>query len=403
MTSNWLRIMFLLLCILFVSAFLTGCWNQRELDEIALVTSIGVDKAPEDDAYLFTFQIVIPRQISSGQGGGGGEQATVTIISQKGETLFEAIRRASQKTPNQLFFPHSQLFIFSEEVAKDGLKDFMDFFERDHEMRPLTTILIVKGNDAKTVLDIMAPLEKIPSNNLLKEVKVTEEKLAFNIEVDIDEVIQSIALEGKEPFIGGIMLIGNPQEAKSDNIKQIEPKAIVGSDGIALFRGGELQGWLKDNQARGLLWVLGKVKSTLVKVNCKNKEDNISIEIIRSKTSVRPQIKNGKTKILVMIKAEASIGETGCYVDFMNPDELVWIQEKVEKLIKKEANSAIDIAKSYQVDPFGFGASIHKSYPKQWGKLKKDWNQDFAEIEAEIKTDVYIRRSGIRNTPLKNK
>lgn len=403
MTSNWLRIISRLLCILCVSVFLTGCWNQRELNDIAMVSSIGVDKGPDDDNYLFTFQIVIPRQISSAQGGGGGEQPPVTTISQKGETLFEAIRLASQKTTKQLFFPHSQLFIFSEDVAKDGLKDFWDFFERDHAMRPLTTLLIAKGIKAKTVLNTLTPLDKLPSNSLLKEMRVTEENSAFNIAVDVDETIQSISLEGKEPLIGGINLIGNPQEAQRDNIKQVEPKAIVAADGIALFRGGKLQGWLKDNQARGLLWVLGKIKSTLIKVNCRNKEDTISIEIVRSKASIRPQIKNGKPKIQVMLKSEANIGETKCFVDFTNPNELVWIQEKVEKQIEKEVNSAIRIAKKHQVDPFGFGASIHQSHPKQWRKLRKDWNRNFAEIEMEIKSDVFIRKSGLRNKPVENK
>ncbi|WP_078408853.1 Ger(x)C family spore germination protein [Priestia abyssalis] len=403
MKLNWLKVMSIFLCFLFVIVFLTGCWNQKELGDIAMVTSVGVDKVPDKDTYLFTFQIIIPRQVSSVQGGGGGEQAPVTIISQKGKTLFEAVRGASQKIPSQLFFPHTRLFVFSEDVAKDGLKDFWDIFERDHEMRPLTTILIAKGMEAKTVLSIMTPIEKIPSNGLLEKSKMTEKRSAFTIRADIDDIIKAIGTEGKEPFIGGVKVMGSPQAAQADNIKQIEPKAVIATDAIALFRGGKLQGWLKDRSARGLLWVLGKVKTTVVNVKCKNKEDRISVEIIRSKAQIHSQMKNGRPRIQVMIRTEASVGETGCFIDLADPHEITRIQEKVEKRIKKEAEAAIRVAQNHQSDVFGFGAAIHRSHPEQWKKWGKDWKNHFSEMEVEVKADVSIRRSGLRNQPLKNK
>ncbi|WP_197089562.1 Ger(x)C family spore germination protein [Bacillus sp. SA1-12] len=403
MKYNCLKLMSIFLCSLFLIVFLTGCWNQKELDDIAMVTSVGVDKVPDEDTYLFTFQIIIPRQISSVQGGGGGDQASVTVISQKGKTLFEALRRAAEKIPDQLYFPHTRLFVFSEDVAKDGLKDFWDFFERDHEMRPLSTILIAKEIEAKTVLTIMTPIEKNPSDSLLDKSKMTEKRSAYTIRADIDDIIKAIGTPGKEPFIGGVKVIGNSQEAQSDNIKQIEPKAIISTNNIGLFRGGKLQGWLNGNSARGLLWVLGKVKSTVVNVKCNNKEGSINVEILRSKAQIHPQIINGRPRIQVTIRSEANIGETGCFINIVDPNEIVQIQEKVEKRIKKEADEAIHVAKEYQSDVFGFGAAIYRSYPGKWGKWEKDWKDYFSEIEVEVLTDVSIRRSGLRNQPLKNR
>ncbi|GAA3334570.1 hypothetical protein GCM10020331_103040 [Ectobacillus funiculus] len=101
--------------------------------------------------------------MSSVQGGGGGEQAPVTVISQKGKKhyLKQSVKQL-KKIPNQLYFPHTRLFVFLVKMRqKDGLKDFFGiFFEREHELRPLTTIFIAKGIKAKTVLTIMTPIEK---------------------------------------------------------------------------------------------------------------------------------------------------------------------------------------------------------------------------------------------------
>ncbi|MGG4386332.1 Ger(x)C family spore germination protein [Priestia megaterium] len=403
MKIKWMmKIISLLLCFIFINIFLTGCWNKRELGDISMVTSIGVDKIPNEDAYLFTFQIIIPSQVSPVKGG-GGQQAPVTIISQKGRTLFEAIRGASQKAPNQLFFPHARLFVFSEDVAKDGLGDFWDMVERDHEIRPLTTIFITKGSKAKTILTMMTPIEKMPSDSLLEESKLAEKRLAFTTRVDIDDTIKAIATPGKEPFMGGVEMIGNPQAAQSDNIKQIEPKAIIKTNAIALFYGEKLQGWLKDGSARGLLWVLGKVKSTVINVPCKNKEDFINVEILNSKAQIQPQIKSERPKMQVMIDTEASIGETSCFIDLTDSEEIVRIQEKVGKQIKKEADEAIHIAQKYQSDVFGFGTAIYRSYPEEWKTWESVWKDHFREMEVEVKTNVYIRRSGLRNKPLQNK
>lgn len=403
MKIKWMmKIISLLLCFIFINIFLTGCWSQRELGDISMVTSIGVDKIPNEDAYLFTFQIIIPSQVSPVKGG-GGEQAPVTIISQKGKTLFEAIRGASQKAPNQLFFPHARLFVFSEDVAKDGLGDFWDMLERDHEIRPLTTIFITKGSKAKTILTIMTPIEKMPSDSLLEESKLAEKRLAFTTRVDIDDTIKAIATPGKEPFMGGVEMIGNSQAAQADNIKQAEPKAIIKANAIALFYGEKLQGWLKDGSARGLLWVLGKVKSTVMNVPCKNKEDFINVEILNSKAQIHPQIKNGRPKMQVTIDTEASIGETSCFIDLTDSEEIVRIQERVGKQIKKEADEAIHIAQKYKSDVFGFGTIIYRSYPGEWKKWESSWKDHFKEMEVEVKANVYIRRSGLRNKPLQNK
>ncbi|UUZ86249.1 hypothetical protein LJK88_24275 [Paenibacillus sp. P26] len=48
---------------------LPGCWDRRELNEIGLVTALGIDKA--GDQYELTAQFVNPGEIASKEGGGG--------------------------------------------------------------------------------------------------------------------------------------------------------------------------------------------------------------------------------------------------------------------------------------------------------------------------------------------
>lgn len=58
----------LLAAVLSITAM--GCWNRRELDTLAIVTAVGVDKSKEDGRISITFQIMKPSEI---KGSGGSD------------------------------------------------------------------------------------------------------------------------------------------------------------------------------------------------------------------------------------------------------------------------------------------------------------------------------------------
>ena len=94
-----------------MGALLSGCWNQRELNKIAIVMAMGVDKVEQTDNYRVSFQVVNPGAVASGQtgGGAGAGEMPVTVFTSTGRTLLEAIRKSSQRVPRELFFSHMQL------------------------------------------------------------------------------------------------------------------------------------------------------------------------------------------------------------------------------------------------------------------------------------------------------
>lgn len=48
--------------LLFFSLFLSGCWDRRELDRLAIAVAVGIDKA--DDEYQVSAQVVVPSEMS---------------------------------------------------------------------------------------------------------------------------------------------------------------------------------------------------------------------------------------------------------------------------------------------------------------------------------------------------
>lgn len=60
----------------------TGCWDSSEVNDLALELAWGIDEA-KDKGILISAQVIIPSQISSvqGQGGGSGGGRESPILS----------------------------------------------------------------------------------------------------------------------------------------------------------------------------------------------------------------------------------------------------------------------------------------------------------------------------------
>jgi spore germination protein KC len=392
------RVMIYLL-LLGITISLTGCWNSRELRNLAFVLAMGIDRSPQTNEYNVSFQVVIPGSVATGLTGGGGTTTPVVIYTGKGKTLFGAIRNASKKVPRQLFFAHLQLVVIGEKLAKHGIQDLFDFFERSKEPRLTTMVLVARGSEAKSIISTLTALEKIPANSITGKVKMSSILLSENYRIEIYEVLRGLVSEG-EPLINGVKLTGDPDKGKDkSNVEKTNPEAQVIIQGMTIFKNGKLKGWLDDDEARGTTWILNKMNSTIVELDCKEEKNSIAVEIIRSSTKLHVEIKNGKPIFHIHVKEEGNLNEVQCPIDLSDVSVLSDLENKWEIRTKKEVMSAVKAAKKEKSDFLGFGDAVDRANPKLWEKIKNDWGEKFATSKVDVKVDAYIRRSGMRLKP----
>lgn len=106
-----LKIFCFLIIVIFI---LTGCWSRRELNDLAIALAMGVDSS--GDQFKVSAQIVNPGEVTSVKGGGGN--SSIATYSSSGETIFEAIRKMTTKSPRKIYFSHTRLVVIGEELAK---------------------------------------------------------------------------------------------------------------------------------------------------------------------------------------------------------------------------------------------------------------------------------------------
>lgn len=392
---------FLLFLILTSTSLISGCWNSRELPDLAIVSAFGIDKN-EEGKYVGTFQIINPSYVTGGlQGGGGGQGPPVTVYTSTGDNVVELARKLSTKSSRQLYYPHTNLLVIGEDLAKgEGITDILDSFDRNFEFRTTSMVVIAHGSKAEDIVKALPPIDKVPAVKVIKTLRNTESLLGEAPTVNLQEVINYLVSPGKEPLISGISLKGEKKNAKKVASAQESstPKATLESDGVAVFKDGKLVDWLSGKTAIGTAWVLHRIKSTIVNISWEKEKAAIDYTVNRQNTKVSAHTKKGQPKISIHIRAEGDIGEVRVPVNLNDPHVLGKFEKKVEKTIKKDVQDAIHRAKENKTDIFGFGEALHRSDPKEWNKLKTDWNDvTFPKLEVNVTVEAYVRRSGLRN------
>jgi spore germination protein KC len=392
------RIFPILLIMSMVIPMLSACWNQKELTELAFVMEMGIDKG-KNKKYDVSFQLVNPGNVTTGQTG-GGQGLPIAVYRSSGDTITEAAREATKKVSRRLYYAHTNLVAVSEEIAKDGLLDVLDALDRDPEFRTTTELIITRGTTAENLVSSLTILDKLPVNKITKEIKASESMLGENMSVNVDDFLNGLLSYGKEPIVNGYKVSGKKSMAsKAENLQKTTTEAFLEADGIAVFKKGKLTGWMNHQKARGVIWILNKVKSTDIIVDWNGKKNAITMVPIRSKTKISVHFKNGKPIINITIKDEGWISEVNTAIDLTNPKEIEKVDKLVEKEIARQIMSSVRTAQKMKSDVFGFGESVHRADPKYWNKIKGNWNEQFSDLEVNVVVDSYIRREGIRTNP----
>ncbi|PZT56888.1 Ger(x)C family spore germination protein [Paenibacillus silvae] len=383
----------LLVPILLSLILLAGCWNYRELNDLAIPLAIGVDEVPDRDLYRFSFQVVNARSIA---GQKSGEVVPVVVYSSEGHTLLEAARKTAKKIPRRLNIQHVRDLIIGEKLARKGMEEIFDFMERDAEPRLTTRVFIAKNTDAESILKALTPIESIPGNAILGKLKTSGRIYGENYEVGVDDVIRGLLTKGGGPMVNGIKLTGNEEIAKyKSSIERTDVPAKLIVEGMALFKEGKLAGWAYDGYSRGISWVNNKIRSTIVSLDCRENKDGIAIEVFHTKTHISADFRGGQPIVDVRIRDVGMVGEVNCpSFDPSKSAELRKLEQQMNAKVEEEIVRAVKKVQTMHTDVLGFGEAIERANPKAWKEMENKWDTLFSTCEFNVHVESKLRRTG---------
>ena len=202
-----------ILIIILTLLLCTGCFDYKEINDLAIINAIGVDY--ENDEYVITLEI-LNDQIDK-------DSSKITSYTKvgHGKNLTSAIENAADKLSKQLIFNHIKLMILSKSVVENKFDNIIDLFLRNTYFRE--NFYVISSTDTRpedllnhttnespiastAIIDTLESISYSSNTNILKMFdEIIEEVITYGI----DTCFSNITLKDDEFIIDGMSIFNN--------------------------------------------------------------------------------------------------------------------------------------------------------------------------------------------------
>ena len=357
----------------------SGCWNYKELNDYAIATGMAIDYV--DDKYKVSFLISNGKKMESES---SNSQYQSVLYSGEGSTIYEAIKNIGLISPKQLYIGHLTSIVVSEEVAKGGLYDSLEFLLEDSQSRQNFYVVLAKDSMAKDVLSITTPIVDNSPESISNNVYSSYKLQGSVISKTYNDVIYDLINDGIDTAISSYVIVGNKEEGKTlDNLESVEPKSYIKLDELGIFKGDKLVAWADKDKGTGINVINNDVTEVYVNIDCDNGHIVINTTDLKTKRDV------SKDFIKINTTGSALISEVTCNIDLNDNKNIDDIEKKAEAKLKYFMYDGYMLARDNGSDVFGFGLDFYRNNPREYKKI--DWYEIYSKIEPEITVDIDIK------------
>ena len=376
------KILLLLLILL-----LTGCYNYRELNNLAIVSAIGIDY--KDNNFEVSIQIVNPKKQ---QDSSSANEPDFIIYKSKAKTLQEAFRNVVDTSPNRIYGSHLEILIISEEIAKNHMDKLFDFFAREPEARSEFNSLIAKNSTPNDQISIITPLINLSATNIKTLIETNSQNLATTVKSTFNETFNQYLNPYLEIILPSLELIGEEEKGQEqENIAQTNTNNKVKLSNIAIFKNNKLIGYLSEEESKGLNILLNKANISLI--SSKYHDNYIVSEIDNIKTKF--DIDVYKKEVNITIKGHSIINEVNSNINIKDPKVIDNIDKNIENELKKIIENTIYTTQNtYNSDVIGIRDMFYKKDPNYLKKNYSNWDEIFKQIKFNINIDLKLYEKG---------
>lgn len=380
----------ILITLVILSFMTTGCWNYHELNDLAITTGIAIDM--KDDKYIVSYMIANAKK---SQGESNKQEASSVVYSGTGESISSAYMDLNSKNSKIPYISHLEVIIISEEVAKNGVINIIDFLMRNPESRKEFFIVLSKGTTASSILETLSPLESFPSQNVANNIVSNQEDQSTIIVEQYSDFVSKLLKEGIHPVLSGVEIEGDKEEGKEQaSLESSTPSSSIKIDTIGIFKNDTLVGWADHDETIGINILNNEVGSVLLESKCDDEYMAATLTNIKTSTDIEFEENNPKIKLNVI--AEGALVEINCKRNIEEIEVINELKKQFENSLKEMLVNSINLTqKKYNSDIFGYGEMIHKSNFKKWNEIKDKWDDNiFPNVEFDIKAEISLSSKG---------
>ncbi|NMB34087.1 MAG: Ger(x)C family spore germination protein [Clostridium sp.] len=359
--------------------------GRNEIDDLEFIRALAIDKSLTVPNGV---RLTVTTQRFKEGGEGSAQEKESTKVSAEGETAFEAIRNFSIFLDKKPFWGHLEYVIIGEDVAREGICQYLDVLSRDHEIRMNIDIFVMKGGRAEEMMEKTEKGDKFIFDRLRGLIESVGGQ-SVTSPVNLIEIMYIQDIKYLSLYLPCVQMI---KSSRDENGK--DETMDIKMAGFAVFDGDVLVGHLSAGMGRGLNWLRDNIKSGIIVVTSP-KGTKVSLELIRSKTKFYPKIQDGKLFLDVKVEVNSNIGEVQAHEDVFKAEIFEYLERQQAKSVKREIEEVIEYAqKVLGLDFFAVGSNFYRKYPIKWENIyEQNWREEFPRVEINVDVKSQIRRT----------
>lgn len=344
--------------ILIILAFTcTGCYDYKEINDLAIISAIGVDY--DNEKYIITLELLNDQLDKN-----SSKITSYTKIG-SGDTLTSAIENAADKLSKQPLFNHIKIMILSDNIIQNKFDNIIDLFLRNTYFRE-NFYVVATDNKPEDILKNITEENPVASNaitSLLENMKYSSNTAIIK---QFDEIIEEITTFGRDTCFSNISLKNK--------------EFLV--NGMVIFKDYKYKNKLNNDDAK----MYNILNNNFSRPTFTKKYDNLSFTVA---------INNGKTNtniednyININGKLMGRILDNDPEFNIKKKDNVNKINKDFSKLIN---DNLVKFIKKIQENDSDILGLTEKYYKKTRIKNKDYW----LNLDTKSDIDFYINKKGL--------
>ncbi len=342
--------------IILISLFLTGCYDNVELNNLAIITGIGIDY--KDDNFYLTYEIL--NDIKT-------DENTAMLsytVSGEGKTISEAFINTNYKVGKKPYFAHLKIALFSESLVNGKLDQITDYLLRDTDIRDEFIAIVTKD---------VSPEEILSHNN--KNIPVISDFIT-NL-IDNEKYNNNLAMtENYQKVLA--KLVSKNYDIVLSTIT-INPDNEISLDNFIIFNGYNYKATLTKEESS--LYNLLTTSIFALEFSKDYDKGNVTISLNYSGTDINVT----KDEIIINTNLEGKIVENVANINLADQKSYKKLNEDFGLLIKEDITNFIKTLQNNKSDIIGFQEIYYKKTRKQNKNL---WQNAKIKVNVDLKINT---------------
>lgn len=393
----------LTIIIIFCFVSLTGCYSAQGLETLAYAVAIGIDKGDNDKLKL-SFQFAILGDSSSG-GSGSSQSQESTVTTVDCASIDSGISLVDNYISKKVNLSHCKAIVISEELAYEGVSEYIFTLVNDLEMRPDCNIIISRC-DASDYLENSKPTLESVSARYYELTLNSSEYTGFTEDVTLSDFYSDMLSTTTQPhaILGGI----NTSSNNSDNNiaaydlegsykageTPIKSKTVLENMGLAVFYHDKLVGELTGMESLCHLLIVNKFKSATISIPSPfNSDSIINLYLTTPKDSESSvELVNGTPYITCNVSVTGNITALDENLDYSTEENLKLIEDYTNSYLEQNILSYLyKTSKEYNCDIANFGRHVIGNYLTWNDWIESDWLYNYQNSFFSVNVNSNIR------------